>query len=97
MSGRKDDAGKYRISLVPWAPLLSVVRVLEHGARRYGDSNWLKVENHRERYFNALHRHLGAWWMGEKSDPDTGESHLAHVVACALFLLARDGEEKSDV
>jgi hypothetical protein len=93
MSGRKDDAGKPRLSLLPWPAVLSVVRVLEHGAKRYGDDNWRQVPNFRARYFDAAQRHLLAWWGGEKTDPDTGESHLAHFICCGLFLLARDNED----
>lgn len=32
-------------------------------------------------------RHLTAWWGGEKSDPESGEHHLAHLGCCVIFLL----------
>lgn len=98
MTGRKDDGAdgklprKLRWSLVPWTAMEAVVRVLMLGAQKYSDHNWLKVDNHRERYFDALMRHSTAWRRGEKYDPETGENHLAHAVCCALFLMAREDE-----
>lgn len=95
--GVKHDAGKPRFSLVPWAAMKAVVRVLEYGAREYGAWNWEVVEDQRTRYFDAAHRHLLAWWDGERSDKNTGESHLAHAICCCLFLLAVDLRERAQV
>lgn len=85
--GRKDDGGKVRASLLPNGTIAAVLRVLEFGARKYGAENWREVPDARRRYYDAADRHLRAWWEGEALDPDTGESHLAHVICCALFLL----------
>lgn len=86
--GLKTDAGKPRMSLVPWPAMQAVVRVLEFGAKKYGVGNWEHVPLLRTRYFDAAQRHLLAWWEGERTDADTGESHLAHAACCVLFLLA---------
>lgn len=87
--GRKDDAGKPRWSLVPPGVFRTVVAVLEHGAREYGAWNWLHVENPRQRYYDAIMRHLDAWWCdGEWLDRKSNLPHLAHVIASCLFLLA---------
>jgi hypothetical protein len=88
--GRKDDTGKLMWHLVPLPPMEAVVRVLTNGAARYGENNWMDVPNARARYYDAFMRHLQAWWMGEKLDPDDGEPHLAHAVCCALFLMHFD-------
>ena len=61
-----------------------------------GKDNWKYVENGKERYFNAAMRHLTAWWEGEKKDPETGESHLAHTVCCLFFLLWLDNKENTE-
>lgn len=97
MTGRKDDAGKPRWSLIPWRALSVVVQVLEHGAARYGAENWRQVPEGRTRYADALERHLVAWRLGEKCDAPSAEGgsglpHLAHVVCCGLFLLALEGD-----
>ncbi len=91
--GRKDDTEKLRYDLIPPNAQAAMVRVLGFGAAKYGDFNWSKVEDARRRYFAAMMRHAWAWWNGEKADPDTGESHLAHALCCAMFLLEMDLEK----
>ncbi|STZ55565.1 Uncharacterised protein [Moraxella lacunata] len=96
--GKKHDQAKPRFSLLPSAPLWQVVEVLEFGASKYGADNWQAVPNARERYFNACHRHLNAWWGGEMVDGESGLPHLAHAVCCLMFLMWFDGvgNAKSD-
>jgi hypothetical protein len=91
-AGRKDDAGKPRWSLLPVGAVAEVIAVLEAGAAKYGAGNWQRVPDARARYYDAAMRHLEAWWAGEKRDPETGRSHLAHVACCVLFLLWLDRE-----
>lgn len=85
--GRKDDAGKARWDLLPFAELEQVVLVLNHGAEKYGEDNWQKVASPRRRYFAACVRHLIAWWKGEVNDKDSNLPHLAHAICCLLFLM----------
>lgn len=92
--GRKDDGGKAPWHLFTWRAAAAVVRVLEFGAAKYGPGNWRLVDDQRNRYFSAALRHLTAWWCGEKRDPDTGESHLAHAACCVLFLLETEEDVK---
>ena len=40
----------------------------------------------------ACHRHLQAWWSGERLDKESGLPHLAHAVCCLLFLMWGDDE-----
>lgn len=91
--GRKDDAGKPRWDLLPVGPAREVVRALTHGAARYGDDNWRRVEEPRRRYYAAALRHMTTWFDGELLDPDTGLSHLAHAACCLLFLLGHELQE----
>jgi len=91
--GVKHDQNKTRWSLLPWREVEEIVRVLMHGSREYNDYNWQKVENGRERYFNAAKRHLLAWWQGERPDPESKLPHLAHAACCILFLMWLDNEE----
>ena len=95
MKGRKDDTGKPRWDLLPWAEVEQVVKVLTFGAVEYGDYNWQKVVAEKpSRYFAALHRHVVAWRKGEKNDPKSGKSHLAHAVCCLLFLMWHDRNDR---
>lgn len=85
--GKKYDTGKLRWSLLPWGAVEWAVKVLEHGATKYGDNNWQLVENGAKRYNDALIRHTAAIQKGETLDPESGLPHLAHVAVNALFLL----------
>lgn len=87
MTGRKDDAGKDDWTLMPWRALRPVVRVLMHGGQKYDRDNWQKVANGRHRYSAAAMRHMTAWLGGERTDAETGLSHLAHATCCLLFLI----------
>ena len=91
--GRKADAGKPRWSLLPRGTLLKVIQVLEAGAVKYDVENWKVVPDARTRYYDAMNRHLEAWWGGQKHDPETNIHHLAHAVCCALFLMWLDEPE----
>ena len=87
--GRKDDAGKLRMELLPPELSVEVARVLTFGAVKYGDRNWEKGMKW-GRVFGALMRHLWAWWnpLVPDTDAETGFSHLAHAACCLAFLIA---------
>lgn len=82
----KHDQSKPRASLLPKGALNAVINVLEFGARKYAIDNWKTVPDAKTRYYDAMQRHIDAWWQGEKKDPETGQSHLAHAICCGMFL-----------
>ena len=82
----KHDSGKRRYDLLPYDALEEIIKVLEFGALKYEDNNWLRGCEW-SRYWTACMRHITAWWMGESVDAETGLSHLAHAGCCILFLL----------
>jgi hypothetical protein len=86
----KFDGSKPRPSLIPPNALAQVLDVLEHGAKKYSADNWRKCEDW-TRYYDAAMRHLMAWRVGERHDPDTGLDHLAHA-CCSLMFLLEAGE-----
>lgn len=88
--GHKNDCGKPMWDLLPFSSLKEVVEVLTLGAKKYSPHNWMRVPNPKSRYFSALMRHLVAWKRGERTDPETGLSHLAHAGCCLLFLIWHD-------
>jgi len=93
--GYKYDEHKSRWDLLPWKQIKKVVDVLTFGAQKYGSYNWQKVNNHRSRYFAAAIRHMTVWYNGEKHDPETKISHLAHAMCCMLFLMWFDDKDLS--
>lgn len=94
--GAKYDQGKLRWSLLPWRALEEVVRVLEHGAEKYGRGSWRLVPNGRERYFDALLRHAAEVAKGNLTDDETGLLHFDHIAVNALFLIAVHRDEHLD-
>jgi hypothetical protein len=91
--GRKFDAGKLDYTLVPFEGLEEIIKVLMFGAQKYDRHNWKHVDNAPQRYTAAAFRHMAAHAKGEKNDPETGLSHLAHAGCCVLFLLALEQQE----
>lgn len=93
----KFDGGKGRWSLLMqgcWHALSQVVDVLTFGAKKYSAHSWQQVEGGKERYRDALYRHLNAFESGEINDHESGLPHLAHVATNALFLLELNKETK---
>ncbi len=84
--GIKFDKNKLIWSLLPLTVLRDVVKVLMLGAKKYAPNNWKYVKP-AIRYFDACMRHLDAWQGGERQDPESGLSHLAHAICCLIFLL----------
>lgn len=92
--GTKLDAGKLQWSLLPLRLLEPVVRVLMFGARKYAPDNWKHVPDALDRYYDATIRHVTSWQDGERTDPETGESHLAHAICCLLFMLWHEAKDQ---
>lgn len=91
--GMKFDDGKRDYTLLPWAGVEEIVKVLEFGAQKYDRDNWKKVEDAQRRYTKAAFRHLVAHAQGEINDTESGLPHLAHLGCCILFLLALEKTE----
>lgn len=82
---RKDDAGKDQWHLLPIEATRAAIKVLAHGAAKYGPDNYQKGTNW-SRYYDAAMRHMTAWLCGENFDPESGFSHLSHAATCLLIL-----------
>ena len=87
MEGIKFDQGKLRMDLLPPEIDNAIARILTDGADKYGERNW-EHGMAWSRPYAALRRHLIAWWAGEDTDPESGHSHLWHVLTNAAFLVA---------
>lgn len=85
-AGQKDDKEKNRLDLIEPEFIEGIGKVLTFGANKYEPNNWQKVEDAEDRYYAAALRHLIAWRKGEKTDPESGLSHLDHVACNIMFL-----------
>lgn len=85
MAGSKFDNGKPPMGLVHPDFIEGVATVLGFGAEKYGKYNWTEGIEY-DRLYDALQRHMNAWYKGEDIDPESGENHLLHA-ACELMFL----------
>lgn len=83
---RAGDA-KAPLHLFPTEPLRAASVVLKLGADKYGEYNWRETTVQAMTYVAAMRRHLSQFVDGEDRDGESGESHLAHIIAtCAILL-----------
>lgn len=79
-----------RFGMIPTYPLRLLAERFGKGAQKYPSVNGL--DNWRRGYpwslsYDAMMRHLTAFWGGEDIDPDSGQPHLAAVAWHAFVLL----------
>lgn len=91
----KHDTAKPRFSLLPHGPLAEVVKVYEFGAGKYGTYNWQAGLPY-TRWYDAVMRHLFAWFRGERHDPESGLHHLAHATFGLLALMWQEDNNKGE-
>ena len=84
----KDALGiaKVPFSTVPAEVIAEVGLAMLEGALKYGRHNFRDVGVRASVYYDALFRHLTAWWEGQDVDPDSGLSHLVKAMACLAVL-----------
>lgn len=78
---------KTKLSDSPTVGIQKMGRVFTGGAEKYGRFNWRDHTVSATVYYDAAMRHFMAWFNGEDIDPESGEPHLAHVMACCNILL----------
>lgn len=84
--GKKFDDQKPPMELLSTIALVEAAKVMGKGKEKYGAQNW-RSGLHWSRVVGAAYRHLSAFNAGEDKDPETGLSHIAHLLCCAMFLL----------
>lgn len=91
--GLKFDGEKTRLELISPFALEAFGKVLTFGAKKYDARNWEKGISW-TRIIGAILRHTVAYMRGETNDPETGLSHMAHVLCEASFLLHFEATKK---
>lgn len=85
---------KPSLGLVPLAALEAAAGAHQLGAEKYGPWNWREHSVAATVYIDAMLRHIKAWQEIEDIDPESGVSHLGHVIACCGILLDAQRHEK---
>lgn len=86
LDGKKFDEGKPQMGYVARSLLVAIASIMAPGAVKYGRDNW-RGGMLWSRPYDALLRHLTAWWDGENLDAETGKSHLWHAASELMFLI----------
>lgn len=89
MSGRKDDAGKVDLSLVPMIAIVRLAEAMAVGEKKYGRYNYCKGLKASQQV-GALLRHVFAWFNGEDFDSKDGQHHLGSAMANCLMILRQE-------
>jgi hypothetical protein len=90
----KSDKGKIRPSLVYYSFIKEICKVREYGIAKYGDKeDWRNTENYRERYIEAIFRHMYAYVDGEENEVESSLKHLAHAACDIMFLIEGEKDE----
>ena len=83
--GLRYNKEKLKWSLVDFESLEEMVKVLEFGAEKYEPDNWKRGLPTLE-ICESLLRHVFAYMRGEDIDPESGRSHIGHILCNGMFL-----------
>jgi len=82
---RKDTNGKSRLDLIEPEFLTELGHVLRFGAEKYAEFGYRTHPIPTREYLGAAIRHIYKYLSGEKNDPESGYSHLAHATASLMM------------
>lgn len=84
----KDAVGtaKVAFSAIPANVMAELGLAMMEGARKYGRHNFRHTAIRSSVYYDAVLRHLTAWWEGQDIDPDSGLSHITKAIATLTVL-----------
>jgi len=85
-TGGEKGSKPERQDLIPPEPIRELALVYGFGANKYAPDNYRKGYSWRLS-IGALLRHFHAWNRGERTDPETGLQHLAHVMWHCICLM----------
>jgi hypothetical protein len=92
LDGKKFDEGKPQLGLVTRTLIWGIGTIMTMGVSKYGRDNW-RGGMAWSRPYDALLRHLTAWWDGENKDAESGHSHLWHAAAELMFLIEYEAKK----
>jgi len=66
---------------------IQMSNVMAGGGWKYGDFNYHESSVDAQTYLSAMRRHYLLWKDGVDLDRESGQNHLAHVMACCAILI----------
>jgi Domain of unknown function (DUF5664) len=87
VTGGEKGAKLAELGAIDPSALMRVAEVAGYGGQKYARYNFLKGYRWSLSY-DALQRHLHAFWGGEYIDEESGLPHLAHAAWHCLALIA---------
>jgi Domain of unknown function (DUF5664) len=90
---RNPKESPHRFGIIPEEALKTHAEVREFGAKKYARNNWKKGIPF-SFTLDAILRHLFAFARGQETDPESGISHLGHVLCDIEHILALDSALK---
>lgn len=84
-TGGEKNAKNIRLHAIPWEALRELGKVFAFGEAKYDDYNFRKGYKW-SLSFDAMLRHMWAFWNREDTDEESGLHHMAHAVWHGLVL-----------
>lgn len=84
----KDSIGRGKISffsIIPLTAIVALAKVMTLGGRKYGPLNFREAPVAKTVYLDGILRHAMKLAEGEEIDPESGETHWAHIMAGAAI------------
>lgn len=78
---------KAPLHLFPSTARLAGAMAFHEGMLKYGQYNWRAAGVSASVYYDALERHMEAWWNGQDIDPKSDLHHLWKALACIAVLI----------
>ena len=77
---------KSPLSVIPLPALHALGLAMLEGSLKYGRHNYREAGIRYSVYYDAIQRHMSAWWEGEDIDEESGLPHPIKAAACCIIL-----------
>lgn len=86
MAGKKYDAEKAPMDLIPYEAEEAIANVFKFGLKKYDRANWAEGISY-SRLISATMRHLGKFNKGIDLDEESNLNHISHAATNLIMLL----------
>ena len=83
---RRLGVNKYSMSVVPACVMAEVGVAMQEGVSKYGAFNYREVSIEATTYYDAVSRHLMAWYEGEDIDVESGLNHITKAISSLVVM-----------